>query len=124
MSKRIFFWLIYQVVIRLGFSTTAVILGGQTLASINPGTLPLVVGIIIVAVCSLIPCSVGYELIHVYERYAWILVTIIMLFLWGLGAHAGFEISAQKPFEDTGESLTADVLGFGGIIFGSYSGVS
>lgn len=100
------------------------ILGGQTLASINPGTLPLVVGIIIVAVCSLIPCFIGYELIHVYERYAWILVTIIMLFLWGLGGHAGFDINAQKPLEDSGRDLAADVLSFGGIVFGSFSGVS
>lgn len=100
------------------------ILGGQTLASINPGTLPLVVGIIIVAVCSLIPCFIGYELILVYERYAWILVTIIMLFLWGLGGHAGFDINAQKPLEDSGRDLAADVLSFGGIVFGSFSGVS
>ena len=118
------FELIYNADFRLGFSTTAVILGGQTLASINPGTLPLVVGIIIVAVCSLIPCSVGYELIHLYERYAWIVITIIMLFLWGLGAHAGFDISAQKPLEDKGKDLAADVLSFGGIVFGSFTGVS
>lgn len=108
----------------MGFSTTAVILGGQTLASVNPGTLPLVVGIIIVAICSLIPCFVGYELIHIYERYAWILITIIMLFLWGLGGHAGFDINAQKPLEDRGRDLAADVLSFGGIVFGSFTGVS
>lgn len=80
-------------------------------------------GIIIVAVFTLIPCLVGYELIHIYERYAWIVITIIMFFLWGLGAHAGFDINAQKPLEDTGRDLTADILSFGGIIFGSF-GVS
>ena len=109
---------------RLGFSVTAVILGGQTLASINPGTLPLVVGIIIVAICSLIPCFVGYDLVHRYERYAWIVIFIVMLFLWGLGGHAGFDINAQKPLEDTGRNLSADVLSFGGIVFGSVTGVS
>ena len=80
-------------------------------------------GIIIVAICSLVPCFIGYELIHVYERYAWILVTIIMLFLWGLGGHAGFDINAQKPLEDKGKDLAADVLSFGGIVFGSFTGV-
>lgn len=108
---------------RLGFSVTAVILGGQTLASINPDTLPLVVGIIIVAICSLIPCFVGYELVHVYERYAWMVISVVMLFLWGLGGHAGFHPSAQKPLEDTGRALSADILSFGGIVFGSFSGV-
>ena len=108
---------------RLGFSVTAVILGGETLASINPGTLPLVVGIIIVALCSLVPCFIGYEMVHIYERYAWIVMTIVMLFLWGLGGHAGFDINAQKPLEATGRALSGDILSFGGIIFGSFSGV-
>lgn len=103
---------------------TAVILGGQTLASINPGTLPLVVGIIIVSICSLIPCFVGYNLVHQYERFAWIVIVIVMLFLWGLGGHAGFDINAQKPLEDTGRNLSADILSFGGIVFGSVTGVS
>ncbi|KAI0815353.1 cytosine-purine permease [Irpex lacteus] len=114
---------ILNILTQLGFSVTAVILGGQTLASINPGTLPLVVGIIIVAICSLIPCFIGYSLVHVYERYAWIIVSIIMLFLWGLGGHAGFDINAQKPLEDRGRSLSADVMSFGGIVFGSFTGV-
>lgn len=43
--------------------------------------------------------------------------------LYALGGKAGFNISVQKPNEDTGRSLAADVLGFGGIVFGSFSGV-
>ncbi|EKM58082.1 uncharacterized protein PHACADRAFT_252082 [Phanerochaete carnosa HHB-10118-sp] len=113
---------VLNILTQLGFSVTAVILGGQTLASINPGTLPLVVGIIIVGICSLIPCFVGYNLVHIYERYAWIVVSIVMLFLWGLGGHAGFDISAQKANEDTGRNLSADILSFGGIVFGSVTG--
>lgn len=113
---------VLNILTQLGFSTTCVILGGQTLASVNPGTLPLVVGIIIVGVCSLIPCFVGYNLVHVYERYAWLVTTLIMLFLFGLGGHAGFNISVQKPLEDTGRNLAGDVLSFGGIVFGSFTG--
>jgi len=113
---------ILNILTQLGFSTTCVILGGQTLASINAGTLPLVVGIIIVSICSLIPCFVGYNLVHIYERYAWIIITVIMVFLWGLGGHKGFDINAQKASEDTGRNLAADILSFGGIVFGSFSG--
>ena len=47
-----------------------------------------------------------------------------MLFLWGLGGHAGFDINAQKASEDTGRDLSADILSFGGIVFGSFTGVS
>lgn len=113
---------VLNILTQLGFSTTAVILGGQTLANINPGSLPLVVGIIIIGVCCLIPCFIGYNMVHVYERYAWIVTSVIMLFLWGLGGKAGYDINAQKPLEDTGRALSADILSFGGIVFGSFSG--
>ncbi|KZP24133.1 hypothetical protein FIBSPDRAFT_822521 [Athelia psychrophila] len=111
-----------NILTQLGFSVTAVILGGQTLASINPGTLPLVAGIVIVGLGSLIPCFIGYNMVHHYERFAWIIITVVMLMLWGLGGKAGFDINAQKPLEDTGKTLTADVLSFGGIVFGSFTG--
>ncbi|EIW87465.1 cytosine-purine permease [Coniophora puteana RWD-64-598 SS2] len=113
---------ILNILTQLGFSVTAVILGGETLASINPGTLPLVVGIIIIGLCCLVPCFIGYNMVHVYERYAWMVTFIIMLFLWGLGGKAGFDLDAQKPLEDTGKALSADILSFGGIVFGSFSG--
>ncbi|KAG1742654.1 permease for cytosine/purines, uracil, thiamine, allantoin-domain-containing protein [Suillus paluster] len=113
---------ILNIFIQLSFSTTAVILGGQTLANINPGTLSLIVGIIIIGVCCLIPCFIGYDMVHVYERYAWIVTSVIMLFLWGLGGKAGYDINTQKLFEDTGRALSADILSFGGIVFGSFSG--
>jgi purine-cytosine permease-like protein len=93
------------------------------LSNINPGTLPSAVGIIIIGMCSLIPCVVGYNLVHFYGRYAWIITLISMLFLWGLGGKAGYDINAQKPFEDIGHALSADILSFGGIVFGLFTGV-
>ncbi|KAG1827540.1 permease for cytosine/purines, uracil, thiamine, allantoin-domain-containing protein [Suillus subaureus] len=113
---------VLNILTQFGFATTTVILGGQTLSNINPGTLPSVVGIIIIGVCSLIPCVVGYNMVHVYERYAWIITLISMLFLWGLGGKAGYDINAQKPLEDTGHALSADILSFGGIVFGLFTG--
>jgi Na+/phosphate symporter len=57
-------------------------------------------------------------MVHHYERYAWIVFFIVMLFLLGLGGHAGFDINAQKEFEDKGKALSSDILNFGGIVFG------
>lgn len=62
-------------------------------------------------------------MIHKSERYAWIPVTIVMLMLWGLGAKAGFNVSAERQLQATGRDLSADVLSFGGIVFGSFNGV-
>lgn len=46
-----------------------------------------------------------------------------MLFLWGLGGKAGFDINAAKATEPTGRDLSAGIISFGGIVFGSFSGV-
>lgn len=45
-----------------------------------------------------------------------------MLFLWGLGGHAGFDLGAQKPLEATGATYTGNVLSYGGIVFSSFVG--
>ncbi|KAJ7069585.1 purine-cytosine permease [Mycena amicta] len=113
---------ILNILTQLGFSVTAVILGGQTLASLNPGTLPLVAGVVIVGVGSLIPCFIGYNMVHHYERYAWMVLFVVMLMLLGLGGKAGYDINAQKAFEDKGKALSSDILSFGGIVFGSVAG--
>lgn len=112
----------FNVLTQMGFSCTCVILGGQTLASINPGTLPLTVGIIIISILTLVICFFGYNFLHHYERWAWILLTIIFICLYALGGAAGYDINAQKELEDKGRDLTADILSFGGIVFGSTIG--
>ncbi|KAL4064121.1 permease for cytosine/purines, uracil, thiamine, allantoin-domain-containing protein [Scleroderma yunnanense] len=113
---------ILNIITQLGFATTAVILGGQTLASVSSHGVPLVVGIIIIGICCLIPCFVGYNMVHIYERYAWMVTFFIMCCLWGLGGKAGFDVNAQESMEKTGRALAGDVLSFGAIVFGSFSG--
>ncbi|KAF8192521.1 permease for cytosine/purines, uracil, thiamine, allantoin-domain-containing protein [Pholiota molesta] len=113
---------ILNIITELGFSVLCVVLGGQALVAVNPGTLPLGGGIVIVGVLSLIPCFIGYDMIHKSERFAWIPLIIVMLCLWGLGAKAGFDVAGERARQDTGRSLSADVLSFGGIVFGSFSG--
>ena len=54
---------ILNILTQLGFATIAVILGGQTLNGIS-GKLPLVVGVILVGIMSLIVCFFGYSALH------------------------------------------------------------
>lgn len=116
---------IFNILTQMGFSVTCVVLGGQTLQSIN-GTLPLQVGIVIVALCALIICFFGYDLLHIYERYAYIVITIIIVMIYVLGGKepAGYDLTAQSANEATGANLAADILSFGGIMFGAVSGWS
>jgi len=88
-----------------------------------PDTLLLVVGIIIAGISSLIPCFIGYHMVYHYKRFSWMIITIVILFLWGLRAKVGFDINAQKSIEDTGKSLSSDILSFSGNVFGSFTSV-
>ncbi|KAI5481367.1 permease for cytosine/purines uracil thiamine allantoin [Pseudohyphozyma bogoriensis] len=116
-----FIFSVLNILTQLGFSVTCVILGGQTLGSIN-NTVPLAAGVVIVSVCSLAICFFGYNLLHIWERYAWIGLTVIFCMLYGLGSEPGYDLSAQKAYEDTGRNLAGDILSFGGVIFGSAAG--
>ncbi|KAF8974249.1 permease for cytosine/purines, uracil, thiamine, allantoin-domain-containing protein [Flammula alnicola] len=113
---------VLNILTELGFAVLCVVLGGQALVAVNPGTLPLGAGIVIVGVLSLIPCFIGYDMIHKAERYAWIPLTIVMIFLWALGSKAGFDVSGERIHQETGRALSASVLSFGGIVFGSFNG--
>ncbi|KAF8306326.1 purine-cytosine permease [Clavulina sp. PMI_390] len=110
-----------NILTQMGFSVTCVILGGLTLSSINDA-LPLTWGIIIVSICTLIICFFGYGVLHIYERYVWTVLLVVMLMLYGLGGKAGYDVNAQKAFEDTGRNYAGDVLSYGGIVFGSCAG--
>ena len=46
----------------------------------------------------------------------------IMCCLYGLGSKAGYDVNAQRSSEDTGRALSADILGFGAIVFSSVGG--
>ncbi|KAF8513337.1 permease for cytosine/purines, uracil, thiamine, allantoin-domain-containing protein [Hysterangium stoloniferum] len=101
-----------NILTQLGFSVIVIILAGQVLHNINP-KMPLAVGVLLIA----------YDLLHHYERYAWIIMCIVFFMMYGLGGHAGYQISLQKADEDpAGHLRAAGVLSFGGIIFSSCAG--
>ncbi|KAK8858730.1 hypothetical protein IAR55_002959 [Kwoniella newhampshirensis] len=113
---------VLNILTQLGFSATAVILGGQTLTNVSNDKLPLEASIVIVGLLALVLCFIGYNAVHQWERYAWILLFIIYCCILGLAGHRGFDIHAQKPLQDTGLAFAGDFLSFGGIIFSSAAG--
>ncbi|KIJ26606.1 hypothetical protein M422DRAFT_272301 [Sphaerobolus stellatus SS14] len=102
---------------QLGFSVIAVILAGQLLHNLN-NKLPLAVGIVIIGILSVTICFFGYNLLHHYERYAWMGMIMIFIMMLTLGGKEGYDLNAQKAFEDPpGVLRAADVLSFGAIMF-------
>ncbi|CCM02509.1 uncharacterized protein FIBRA_04611 [Fibroporia radiculosa] len=68
-----------------GYCILNCILGGQTLASISNGNLSWTIGIVIIAVISLLVSFCGYKVLTWYERIAWIPVVIVYVVALGIG---------------------------------------
>ena len=89
------------------------IVGGQVITELSDGKCPLVVGVILIALVSLLVALLGYKFVHHFERFSWIVMIILFCIVAGLGA---------KHFVNTpmgvGTAEAASVLSFGGAIFG------
>ncbi|KAF8157054.1 NCS cytosine-purine permease [Crassisporium funariophilum] len=78
----------------IGFSILNCILGGQALASVASGNLSWTVGIVVVAVISLLVSFCGFNVLNWYERVAWIPVLITYVIALGVG---GKHLSSPAP---------------------------
>jgi len=74
-----------NIVTFMGFLILNAILGGQALASASNGHLSWNVGIVIISLISLFLTFCGYRFIAIYEKYAWIPVTIVLIITVGVG---------------------------------------
>ncbi|KAI0072095.1 NCS cytosine-purine permease [Panus rudis PR-1116 ss-1] len=80
----------------MGFTILNCILGGQTVSSVSGGSLSWSVGIVIIAVVSLLISFCGYRVLNWYERLAWIPVLVVYVVALGLG---GKNLVSPPPAE-------------------------
>ncbi|KAF5264666.1 hypothetical protein FOXYS1_4545 [Fusarium oxysporum] len=107
------------------FGIVASVRGGQTFASVNPGTLSIEGGIAIVLLIACFIGFMGYIVLHGFARYAWISAAFGVVILIGC---AGDQLHQQAPSCATGArpwlsliSLAAGIsFAWGGII-GDYA---
>ncbi|KAF8636998.1 hypothetical protein AX17_003111 [Amanita inopinata Kibby_2008] len=95
-----------------GFCILNCILGGQTLASAANGNLSWTVGIVIIAVVSLLVSFGGIKVLLWYERIAWIPVLITFIVALGVG---GKHLSSPPPATP---ATAASILSFASTIAG------
>uniref|UniRef100_A0A0D2Y1I2 Uncharacterized protein n=1 Tax=Fusarium oxysporum (strain Fo5176) TaxID=660025 RepID=A0A0D2Y1I2_FUSOF len=107
------------------FGIVASVTGGQTLASVNPGTLSIEGGIAIILLVAFFIGFMGYKVLHGFARYAWIPAAFGVVILIGC---AGDRLHQQAPSCATGArpwlsliSLTADISFTWGGIIGDYA---
>jgi purine-cytosine permease-like protein len=95
----------------LGWSSLNVIVGGQLLHRVDPH-IPASVGIILLAICTLVISLFGYHVVHNYEMVAWIPCFVVFLVVLGeFGRHGHFE-------NYVGERKAGPMLSFAASVFG------
>ncbi|OZJ03349.1 hypothetical protein BZG36_04208 [Bifiguratus adelaidae] len=97
----------------IGWSAINTIAGGQILRVVANETLSNAVGIVIVAIITLVLGFAGYKYVHVYERYSWIPTAIAFIIM--LGCSAKHFVNVPMGF---GTTEAGDVLSFAGTIWG------
>ncbi|KAK4937283.1 hypothetical protein LTR10_022040 [Elasticomyces elasticus] len=108
-----------NVITELGWCLVGVVVGGQILAYISNGSCPVVVGIIILSILSFVIAGFGYNIVHFYERYAFIPGFIATIILCAVGAK---HYDPGAPSLYSGTTLAGNWLTMFTICFGSASG--
>lgn len=102
-----------------GYCILNSILGGQTLSAVSPnGSLSASVGIVIIAIISLVVSFCGITVLHAFERWVWVPILICFCILAGLAGSGpdGLHFQTGAAVETT--TTSSGVLGFAGVIFG------
>ncbi|ROW07787.1 hypothetical protein VMCG_03537 [Cytospora schulzeri] len=112
---------IFNVLACLGWSSVNVIVGAQLLASINPSRpLPGWAGIVVIALSTLVITTLGYRIVHAYERWSWAPVLVIFCIVAGELARSG-DFSALLPLS-RGPAEAGSVLSFAASVYGFATG--
>ncbi|CAF0757942.1 unnamed protein product [Adineta steineri] len=77
---------VINIIVALGWAAINSITGAQTLRVVFNDSIPMVVGIVIISIISMIVSFVGYKWLHIYERYSWIPIFVAYCILAGVGA--------------------------------------
>jgi NCS1 nucleoside transporter family len=94
-----------------GFCVVDSIIGGQALSAVKNGeTISSTVGIVIISVLALIIAFCGFNILHHYERWAWIPALIALIIATGSGGK-----SLSKQIE-VPPATTSQILSFGGLV--------
>ncbi|KAL4872793.1 hypothetical protein BDV12DRAFT_210135 [Aspergillus spectabilis] len=100
---------VLNVLTNLGYGMMSSMVGGQILSKISDGAVSVVVGIIIVALVSLVVATFGMHIFQYYERYAWFPQLTVFCILLG---SAGPEFDFNTISKGSAEQVNANRLAF------------
>ena len=106
---------IFNAIACIGWSAVNSVIGASLLVAWSGKQLPFVVALLILAVLTTLISVFGYFIVHRYERFAWIPMFILFLYLF---FEAAPHVNLSIPTTATGLALFSSVITFGGIVFG------
>ncbi|KKY15545.1 putative purine-cytosine permease [Phaeomoniella chlamydospora] len=98
---------------QIGWAMVNTIAGADILYDVGNTKLPLTVAVLIIGLCAWVIGLFGYQWVHRFERYFWIVILICMIILAGFGGKHFHNI----PW-GSGPSETSGILSFGTSIIG------
>ncbi|QIX02547.1 hypothetical protein AMS68_008064 [Peltaster fructicola] len=101
---------------QIGWSAVSCITGGIALNAVADGNVSVALGIVIIAVVSLVISLVGIRAILKYERYAWLVFLVVFLIIFG---QTGPYADNVTPSSLEGSTLSGMVLVLLAIVYGS-----
>jgi purine-cytosine permease-like protein len=99
---------ILNIIISIGWAMVNTIAGANILYDVGDGNLPESVAVLILGLLALIIGAFGYNLVHKYERYSWIVMLICFCIVAGFGAKHFVNIPMGS-----GPAEISSVLSFG-----------
>ncbi|MCJ1272898.1 hypothetical protein MMC21_000687 [Puttea exsequens] len=99
-----------NLIILLGYSMIDLVVAGQLLNAVSSnGKLPVVVGIIIVAIISWVITTFGIHIFHIYMRYAWLPQLIAVCILYGVSSS---KFDLQTASQGDPRTITGNRISF------------
>lgn len=106
---------VLNIIVLLGYAMIDCVVGGQILSAVSPqGSMPTVVGIIVVAAVTWVVTTFGISLFHHYERYAFLPQVIVVSILYGISAH---NFSLDTPTQGNASTAVGSRLSFFSLCF-------
>lgn len=104
-----------NLIILLGYSLIDLVVAGQILSALSTnGSLPLVVGIVVVAIISWVVSTFGIKIFHMYMRYAWLPQLIAVSILYGISAS---QYDLQAPSMGDSRTVVGNRISFFSLCF-------
>lgn len=97
-----------------GFSLVSAVVGGQSIAALNPAHVSTSVGIVIVCLVSFAASLLGYRALHIFNAWSWIPNLVAIVIAVGCGGKY-LHLQSAVP-----SATASQVLSYGGLIAGYF----